>query len=112
MLDHPVRGAILGALAGAEGLSVGALARALGEPQPAVTKAIARLRAAGLVTTRRDGQRVFVRRVPLPPDRLAWAANQARLLSARGFGAEHIASALRQAKALAVVAVDVHRWRA
>jgi DNA-binding transcriptional ArsR family regulator len=60
LLSEPIRLRIL-ALAGEDELSIGELAEVLGESQPNVSRHVATLKQAGLVTLRRDGTRALVR---------------------------------------------------
>lgn len=58
LLADRTRLAVLAMLDGTE-LSVTAIAEALGRPVPGVSQHLARLRAGGLVTTRREGTTIF-----------------------------------------------------
>lgn len=60
VLSEPVRLRLL-ALAAAEELAIGELAELLGESQPNVSRHVAPLRQAGLVTFRKEGTRTLVR---------------------------------------------------
>jgi ArsR family transcriptional regulator len=60
LLSEPVRLQLL-ALAAAEELAIGELADLLGESQPNVSRHAAPLKAAGLLTVRKQGTRQFVR---------------------------------------------------
>lgn len=60
MLADPTRLEILWRLRDAE-LPVGQLSRELERPAPAVSQHLAKLRMAGLVDTRRDGNQIFYR---------------------------------------------------
>ena len=57
-LSDKTRLRLLALMAGGE-VSVGYLADALGESQPKISRHLAYLRTAGLVSTRRDGKRVY-----------------------------------------------------
>lgn len=61
LLGNENRLLLLCHLAGAGEMSVGALADALGLSQPALSQHLARLRADGLVATRKAAQAVFYR---------------------------------------------------
>jgi DNA-binding transcriptional ArsR family regulator len=58
MLAEPTRLRLMWQLTGGE-YDVGTLAGALGVARPAVSQHLAKLRLAGLVTTRRDGRRAL-----------------------------------------------------
>jgi DNA-binding transcriptional ArsR family regulator len=58
MLSDPTRLRLLWLLCGGE-YDVGSLAAAVGVARPAVSQHLAKLRLAGLVSTRRDGRRVL-----------------------------------------------------
>ena len=60
MLAEPTRVRILWTLTGRE-LAVGDLTVALDKPQSLVSQHLAKLRVARLVTTRRDGSRIYYR---------------------------------------------------
>lgn len=57
-IAHPVRLAILAALAGAE-RNVGEIEQSAGIGQPALSQQLAVLRQAGLVATRREGKLIY-----------------------------------------------------
>ncbi|GGO71575.1 ArsR/SmtB family transcription factor [Nonomuraea cavernae] len=60
MLSDATRLRLMWLLSSGE-LDVTSLARAVGVPRPSVSQHLAKLRLAGLVTTRRDGRRVLYR---------------------------------------------------
>jgi DNA-binding transcriptional ArsR family regulator len=60
MLADPTRLRVMWLLRGRE-LTVSALCRALERPSPAVSQHLAKLRAAGLVATRREGTQIHYR---------------------------------------------------
>ncbi len=82
-LAHPVRLTLLEALSQGEEC-VCHLTALLGRPQPYVSKQLAELREAGLVTDRRDAQRIYYR---LADDRITELLEAARVLSGRSTAA-------------------------